>query len=122
MQRESQNNFGAYLEDANRALERAAHFLRVALDGIPDDANEVAQLIYVKQQAGSVLSVALDVHLLIEKQRFQNIVGLCRIAFESRIHLYAAMRVRDFAAQKYLAQMRGHVDELEELIKDGVQV
>jgi hypothetical protein len=51
--------------------------------------------------------------------RFENIVGLCRIGFESRINLYAAMRVPEFAAQKYLAGAKGHVKELEKMIKAG---
>ena len=47
-------------------------------------------------------------------------VGLCRIGFESRIHVYAAMRVPEFAAQKYLAQAKANVEETEELIKSGL--
>jgi hypothetical protein len=56
------------------------------------------QGIYIHQQAMSVASVALDVNLLVGHQQLQNVVGLCRIGFESRISVYAAMRVAPFPA------------------------
>jgi hypothetical protein len=46
-----------------------------------------------------------------------NVVGLCRVAFESRINLYAAMRVPHFAAQKLLGQAQGNVREFEVIAK-----
>jgi hypothetical protein len=115
-----QEPLSAVLVEAGDALVRAADCVFLAQDGIPP-ANDVAQLVYVRQQAISVASVAQDVHLLLKHQRYQNVVGLCRIGFESRIHLFAAMRIPDFAAQKYLAQTKGNVDQLEELINDGVK-
>ena|ERR1700722_1385853 len=92
MSNESSNPFASLLSECNEALKRAAESLQLALDGIPS-VGEIAQLTYVRQQAQSVASVAQDVYLLVNHQRFQNVVGLCRIGFESRIHAYAAMRV-----------------------------
>ena len=118
MNNASENLWSSLLRETNEALKRAAEYLLLAEDGIPP-VNDMT-LVYVRQQAHSVASVALDVQLLVSHQRFQNVAGLCRIGFESRIHLYAAMRVPEFAPQKYLAQAKGNVDELEELIRDGV--
>lgn len=118
MSDQSNSPFSSLLVEVNATLKRAAESLKLALDGIPP-VEDVAQLAYVRRQAQSVISVAHDVHLLVSHQRFQNVVGLCRIGFESRIHIYAAMRVPDFAAQKYLAQAKGNVDEAEEITKSG---
>jgi hypothetical protein len=113
------NPYLQLLGNCTGVLKRAGEALQLALAGIPP-IDDVAQLSYVRQQAQSVASVALDVHLLLSHERYQNVVGLCRIAFESRIHAYAAMRVPDFAAQKYLAQAKANVDEAEELVRRGV--
>lgn len=118
MNNDTADPYSALLAECNVALKRAGESLQLALNGVPPE-DDVAQLAYVRQQAQSVASVALDVHLLVNHQRFQNVVGLCRIGFESRIHVYAAMKVPDFAAQKYLAQAKGNVDEAEELVANG---
>jgi len=107
------------IREACDALREAAECLLRAVDGIPAKADEVAQTYYIRQQARSIAAVAADVHLLITNSRLQNVVGLCRVAFESRIGIYAAMRVPDFAAQKLLAQAQGNVRELEEVAQDA---
>ena len=111
------NGFESLLAEANEVLKRVGEALNLAVEGMP--AGGGFQLNYIRQQATSVASVALDASFLVGHGRFENIVGLCRIGFESRINLYAAMRVPEFAAQKYLAGARGHVKELEKMIKDG---
>jgi hypothetical protein len=111
------NGFEALLAQANECLKRAGEALNLAVEGMPPAGD--FQNNYIRQQATSVASVALDVNLLVNHGRFENVVGLCRIGFESRINLYAAMRVPEFAAQKYLAGAKGHVEELEELAKEN---
>jgi hypothetical protein len=117
MSEEFSSEFASLLAQANKVLKEAGEALNLAVEGM-SSAGSFRQ-IYIHQQAMSVASVALDVHLLVSHQRFQNVVGLCRIGFESRISVYAAMRVPEFAAQKYLATAKGHAEKLEELIKDG---
>jgi len=117
MSEEPSNELRSLLAQANQALKLAGESLNLAVEGMPLFPDFQSQ--YIRQQALSVASVALDVHLLVDHERFQNVVGLCRIGFESRISIYAAMRVPDFAAQKYLAGAKGHVEELEELIRSG---
>jgi hypothetical protein len=111
------NGFESLLAETNEALKRAGEALNLAVEGMPP-ANDF-QRNYIRQQAASIASVTLDVNLLVSHGRFENVVGLCRIGFESRINLYAAMRVPEFAAQKHLAGAKGHVEELEEIIRDG---
>ena len=111
------NEFAALLAQGNEALNRAGEALNMAIEGMPPAGD--FQHTYIYQQAMSVASVALDVHLLVSHQRFQNVVGLCRIGFELRISIYAAMRVPEFAVQKYLAGVKSHVEQLEEMIKSG---
>lgn len=111
------NGFDALLAQANECLKRAGESLNLAVEGMPPTGD--IQTNYIRQQAVSVASVVQDVNLLVSHGRFENVVGLCRIGFESRINLYAAMRVPEFAAQKYLAGAKGHVEELEEMIRDG---
>jgi hypothetical protein len=111
------NGFESLLAETNEALKRAGEALNLAVEGMPP-ANDF-QRNYIRQQAASIASVTLDVNLLVSHGRFENVVGLCRIGFESRINLYAAMRVPEFAAQKHLAGAKGHVEELEEIIQDG---
>ena len=119
MSAQTDSALGLLLTEANNKLQRAGEFLQLAVDGIPPVSD--AQMVYTKRQAESVANVALDVHLLVSHQRFQNVVGLCRIGFESRISMCAALRVPEFAAQKLLAGVEGHVGELEDLIKSGVK-
>jgi hypothetical protein len=111
------NGFEALLAQANDVLKLAGEALNLAVEGMPPAGD--MQTDYIRQQATSVASVVLDVNLLVSHGRFENVVGLCRIGFESRINLVAAMRVPEFAAQKYLAGAKGHVEELEEMTKDG---
>lgn len=111
------NRWAELLTECNNALKGAGDALANAIDAIP--AVSDFQKSYVKQQALSVASVAFDVHLLVANAQYMNVLGLCRIGFESRINLYAAMRVPEFAAQKYLAGIKGHIEELEEMIKNG---
>jgi len=95
----------------------AGDCLLQAVDGVPAKAGQFAQLYYIREQARCVATVAMDVHLLVINHRLDNLVGLCRVAFESRISLYAAMRAPHFAAQKLLGQAQGNVREFEEVAK-----
>ena len=119
MSEECNNPYSSLLVDCNDALKRSAEFLQLALDGVPPVERAYLRQYYLVQQAKSVASVAQDVHLLVKHERFQNVVGLCRLGFESRIHVYAAMKVPDFAAQKYLAQAKGNVQNAEEIVAGG---
>ncbi len=111
------NGFEALFAEANQSLKRAGEALNLAVEGMPPLGD--FQTSYIRQQAVSVASVALDVNLLVSHGRFENVVGLCRIGFESRINLVAAMRLPEFAAQKYLAGAKGNVEQLEELVKEN---
>jgi hypothetical protein len=111
------NGFEALLTQANECLNRAGEALNLAVEGMPPTGD--FQRKYIRQQAASVASVVLDVNLLVSHEHFENVVGLCRIGFESRINLYAAMQVPEFAAQKFLAGVKGNIEELEEMIKGG---
>jgi hypothetical protein len=108
---ESSVQYLTLLADCTAALERAAESLKFALEGMRR-LGGVSRQTYLMQQAESVAAVAFDVCLLVNNRRFQNVVGLCRIGFESRIHVFAAMRVPEFAAQKYIAQIEGNIKEL----------
>jgi tetratricopeptide (TPR) repeat protein len=107
----------ALISEACGALLKAGECLLQAVDAVPAKASRFAQLYYVRDQARCVATVAIDVHLLVVNHRLDNVVGLCRVAFESRINLYAAMRVPHFAAQKLLGQAQGNVREFEEVAK-----
>jgi hypothetical protein len=109
------NKFEVLLVQANESLKRAGEALNLAVEGMQSSRYRQT---YLQQQAASVASVALDVNLLVSHGRFDNVVGFCRIGFESRINLYAAMRVPEFVAQKYLAGAKGNVEELEEMVKN----
>ena len=109
------NGFEALLAETNECLKRAGEALTLGVEGMQSGGYRQT---YLQQQATSVASVALDVNLLVSHGRFENVVGLCRIGFESRINLYAAMRVPEFVAQKYLAGAKGNVEQLEEMVKD----
>src|SRR5262245_29920359 len=100
MSRDFNSEYKSLLREGAGALKSAGELLTSAVENVPvaDDF----QRSYIQQQAASVASVALDVCLLVSNQRFQNVVGLCRIGFESRTSIYAAMRIPEFAAQKYL--------------------
>ena len=98
---------------------KAGECLLLAVDGVPAKAGQFAQLYYIREQARCVATVAMDVHLLVINHRLDNVLGLCRVAFESRINLYAAMRVPHFAAQKLLGQAQGNVREFEEVAKSA---
>lgn len=71
---------------------------------------------YLRTQIGAIVSVALDVVLLLQHGRQENILVLCRIGFESRIRFEAAIRVKEFAVQKLLSETAGNCHELERLI------
>jgi uncharacterized protein DUF5677 len=108
--------FATLLTQANEDVKGAGEMLNTAIEGM--FAGSFRQN-YIIQQALSVASVALDVYLLVDRGRYYNVVGLCRIAFESRVSIYAAMRIPEFVAQKSLATAKGNVEELEELVKTG---
>jgi hypothetical protein len=112
---ETHNGFEALFAEANQSLKRAGETLNLAVEGMQSGGYRHT---YLQQQAASVASVALDVNLLVSHGQFENVVGLCRIGFESRINLYAAMRVQEFVAQKWLAGAKGNVEQLEEMVKD----
>jgi hypothetical protein len=101
------------------ALKQAADSLQVAIEGMPADGEGSVQQFFAREQARSVASVAADVGLLVSHRHFQNVTGLCRVAFESRIQLYAAMRVPEFASQKFLAQFSESTTVLEEMASAG---
>ncbi len=113
--------FTMLLAEATDMLPGAAECLQQAIEGMPP-SERIAQEDYMRLQAQSIADVARDVHLLLEHEQTQNVLGLCRIAFEARINLHAAMYVSEFAAQRYLGQAKGAVDELEELLKEGVKL
>jgi hypothetical protein len=115
MSEKIKDGFETLLAQANECLKRAGEALNLAVEGMQSGSYRQT---YLRQQATSVASVALDVNLLVSHGRFENVVGLCRIGFESRINLYAAMRVPEFVAQKWLAGAKGNVEELEEMVKD----
>lgn len=117
MKKETDTQFAMLLNQSIEVLTRAADALNVAISGMP--APNGFQALYLRQQALSVASVALDVELLVTHRRNENVIGLCRIAFEARINLCAAIKLPEFAVQKYMAGAKGHVEELEELVKTG---
>ncbi|HXP59174.1 MAG TPA: DUF5677 domain-containing protein [Dongiaceae bacterium] len=112
---DSNTPLAALVGDVAAAPRDAGERLLLAVQGVPSCADKDARLLYVREQARSVAAVALDIHVLLTNNRLQNIVGLCRVAFESRINLCAAMRVPDFAAQKFIAQAQSNLRELEEV-------
>ena len=109
------------LQEINGFLKLAAESLESAVTGM-EGVGLSPELTYIPLQAKSVASVAMDVHLLIGLRRFQNILALSRIGFESRIQFDAALKIPDFVAQKYLTQFKGNIKELEELIEWGVKI
>jgi hypothetical protein len=97
-------------------LEKAGGLLAIAEQGMPP-GEEVAQVWYVRGLMRAMVAAAQDLVLLVRNDRYQNVICLCRVGFESRINLGAAIRVRDFAAQKLLGDTLENCRALEELLK-----
>jgi hypothetical protein len=66
-------------------LERAAELLAMAEKGMPP-GEEVAQVWYLRGLMRAMVAAAQDLVLLVRHDRYQNVLLLCRVGFESRIN------------------------------------
>lgn len=91
-------------------LRQAPKIVLMTEEGLPLDSSVVPYFM-LRGHLKSIASVVADVSLLLEHGQYGNLIGLARIAFESRVHVFATLANPEYAAEKVL-------NEVEQGIKD----
>lgn len=103
------------LASAKPLVEKAAPLLLRTEFGLLLDET-YAQYFILRRQLKNMAGVAGDIALLLEHERYENIIGLSRIVFEARISIAATLARPEYAAEKILAGIDESLKELDELL------
>lgn len=82
-------------------LRQAPKIVLMTEAGLPLDSSVVPYFM-LRGHLKSIASVVADVSLLLEHEQYANLIGLARIAFESRVHVFATLANPEYAAEKLL--------------------